>query len=76
MRAGNVALVVEARGAIVIDPAMRACSRHDGVQRQTDSLSPCLTMVDGVKPAAQTSTKDFSQLFCYAGLNRKTLRHR
>lgn len=59
--------VVAAEAGEVIQAAALAIRARMTVQELADQLFPYLTMVEGLKLAAQTFTKDVSQLSCCAG---------
>ncbi|MDH3692541.1 MAG: mercuric reductase, partial [Gammaproteobacteria bacterium] len=61
------AQVLAAEGGEVIQAAALAIRNRMTVQVLADQLFPYLTMVEGLKLAAQTFTKDVSQLSCCAG---------
>ena len=51
----------------LIQTAVLAIRNRMTVQELADQLFPYLTMVEGLKLAAQTFTKDVKQLSCCAG---------
>nr|MBS7695118.1 mercuric reductase [Vibrio cholerae] len=51
----------------LIQTAVLAIRNRMTVQELADQLFPYLTMVEGLKLAAQTFTKDVKQFYCYAG---------
>ena len=59
--------VVAPEAGEVIQAAALAIRARMTVQELGDQLFPYLTMVEGLKLAAQTFTKDVSQLSCCAG---------
>ena len=59
--------VVAAEAGEVIQAAALAIRARMTVHDLADQLFPYLTMVEGLKLAAQTFTKDVSQLSCCAG---------
>jgi len=61
------AQVLAAEGGEVIQSAALAISGGMTIERLANQLFPYLTMVEGLKLAAQTFTKDVSQLSCCAG---------
>jgi mercuric reductase len=61
------AQVLAAEGGEVIQTAALAIRNGMTVQVLADQLFPYLTMVEGLKLAAQTFTKDVTQLSCCAG---------
>ncbi len=62
---GVQAVAAEA-GELIQSAALAICNRMT-VQDLADKLFPYLTMVEGLKLAAQTFTKDVTQLSCCAG---------
>ena len=58
---------VAAEAGELIQTAVLAIHKRMTVQELADQLFPYLTMVEGLKLAAQTFTKDVSQLSCCAG---------
>ena len=58
---------VAAEAGELIQAAVLAVSNRMTVQQLANQLFPYLTMVEGLKLAAQTFTKDVSQLSCCAG---------
>ena len=58
---------VAAEAGEIIQTAALAIRNRMTVQELADQLFPYLTMVEGLKLAAQTFTKDVSQLSCCAG---------
>jgi mercuric reductase len=61
------AQIVAAEAGEVIQSAALALRAGMTVQQLADQLFPYLTMVEGLKLAAQTFTKDVTQLSCCAG---------
>jgi len=61
------AQVVAAEGGEIIQTAALALRHRMTVRDLADQLFPYLTMVEGLKLAAQTFTKDVKQLSCCAG---------
>ena len=61
------AQVVAADGGEIIQAAALALRNRMTLHDLTDQLFPYLTMVEGLKLAAQTFTKDVTQLSCCAG---------
>ncbi len=59
--------VLAAEGGEVIQTAALAIRHRMTIQDLADQLFPYLTMVEGLKLAAQTFTKDVKQLSCCAG---------
>ncbi len=53
--------------ALAIQTAVLAIRNRMTVQELADQLFPYLTMVEGLKLAAQTFSKDVKQLSCCAG---------
>jgi mercuric reductase len=58
---------VAAEAGELIQTAALAIRNRMTVQQLADQLFPYLTMVEGLKLAAQTFTKDVTQLSCCAG---------
>jgi mercuric reductase len=61
------AQVLAAEGGEIIQTAALAIRHRMTIQDLADQLFPYLTMVEGLKLAAQTFTKDVKQLSCCAG---------
>ena len=61
------AQIVAAEGGEIIQAAALAVRSRMTLHDLTDQLFPYLTMVEGLKLAAQTFTKDVTQLSCCAG---------
>ena len=61
------AQVLAAEGGEIIQTAVLALRNRMTIQELADQLFPYLTMVEGLKLAAQTFTKDVKQLSCCAG---------
>jgi mercuric reductase len=61
------AQVLAAEGGEIIQTAALALRNRMTIQDLADQLFPYLTMVEGIKLAAQTFTKDVKQLSCCAG---------
>ena len=61
------AQVLAAEGGEIIQTAALALHNRMTIQELADQLFPYLTMVEGLKLAAQTFTKDVKQLSCCAG---------
>jgi mercuric reductase len=61
------AQVLAAEGGEIIQSVALALRAHLTIHDLTDQLFPYLTMVEGLKLAAQTFTKDVKQLSCCAG---------
>ncbi len=59
--------VLAAEGGEIIQTAALAIRNHMTVRQLADQLFPYLTMVEGLKLAAQTFSKDVAQLSCCAG---------
>jgi len=59
--------IVAPEAGEIIQAAALAIRARMTVQELADQLFPYLTMVEGLKLAAQTFTKDVSQLSCCAG---------
>ncbi len=59
--------VLAAEGGEIIQSAVLALRNRMTIQDLADQLFPYLTMVEGLKLAAQTFTKDVKQLSCCAG---------
>jgi mercuric reductase len=59
----------------IIQTAAIAIRARMTVQELADQLFPYLTMVEGLKLAAQTFTKDVKQLSCCAGKDLRNKRH-
>lgn len=59
--------VVATEAGELIQTAVLAMRKHMTVQELADQLFPYLTMVEGLKLAAQTFNKDVTQLSCCAG---------
>ncbi|MEP6591469.1 MAG: mercuric reductase, partial [Gemmatimonadota bacterium] len=59
--------VLSAEAGEIIQTAAMALRARLTVEELADQLFPYLTMVEGLKLAAQTFTKDVSQLSCCAG---------
>ena len=64
---GNVQPATRAKCVEIIQAAALAIRARMAVQELADQLFPYLTMVEGLKLAAQTFTKDVKQLSCCAG---------
>ena len=60
-------LAVAPEAGELIQTAALAIRNRMTVQELADQLSPYLTMVEGLKLAAQTFNKDVKQLSCCAG---------
>jgi len=61
------AQVLAGEGGEIIQTAVLAIRQRMTVHDMADALFPYLTMVEGIKLAAQTFTKDVKQLSCCAG---------
>ena len=61
------AQVISSHAGEIIQTAALAIRARMTVHELADQLFPYLTMVEGLKLAAQTFTKDVSQLSCCAG---------
>jgi len=61
------AQVLAAEGGEIIQTAALALRNRMTIAELADQLFPYLTMVEGLKLAAQTFTKDVKQLSCCAG---------
>jgi len=61
------AQVLAAEGGEIIQTAVLALRAHMTIHDLANQLFPYLTMVEGLKLAAQTFTKDVKQLSCCAG---------
>jgi mercuric reductase len=59
--------VLAAEGGEIIQTAALAIRNHMTIEDLADQLFPYLTMVEGLKLAAQTFNKDVKQLSCCAG---------
>ena len=59
--------ILAAEAGEIIQSAVLAIRNHMTIQDLADQLFPYLTMVEGLKLAAQTFTKDVKQLSCCAG---------